>query len=167
MTNPAKFIIIRGLPGSGKSTLAASLERKFNHYNFEADNFFEHINSTGDTEYNFNHDLLEYAHAQCKGNVAYFLSHGGNVIVSNTTINWSQTWVYLKIAKQLNIDKVDIVECSGAYGDIHNVPVETYKSMQRNWLSNKQISELDFLSEFVNSKVTFYTDEEYKKLMEI
>lgn len=122
-----KLIIIRGLPGSGKSTLAKEYaEQGFSHY--EADMFF--INNDG--EYVFDAGKLKKAHEWCYDNVSNDLFFGESVVVSNTFVKKWEFKRYIEFAKKFNIE-VEILTCSGNYGSIHDVPIETIDKMKNNW----------------------------------
>ena len=127
------LIIIRGLPGSGKSTLAAMLVRALRTSPtvpdwFEADDFF--VNE--DEEYHFDAIKLSEAHQWCQDMVKQSLQKGRTTIVSNT---FTQRWEmepYLKMAQELNIP-VQIIECKGEFGSIHNVPTDVVNKMKVRW----------------------------------
>lgn len=116
-----ELIIIRGLPGSGKSTLA----KKFIDFkHVEADMYF--ITNSG--EYRFNPESLKDAHEWCKSRVSYYLRNNFNVVVSNT---FSQKWEmepYLKMEA-----KITVVECQGAFDNVHGVSIEKILRMKNRW----------------------------------
>ena len=120
--------IIRGLPGSGKSTKAKeiAIQEKIKYY--ESDMFF--INSEG--EYNFNFDYIKQAHEWCKINVQSELFKGNSVIVSNTFIKFSEMVLYIEMAKEFDV-RVKIIEMTGTYGNIHDVPDFILKKMKKNY----------------------------------
>ena len=121
--------IIRGLPGSGKSTLARTMVKSgLCNYNFEADMYFQ---SNG--EYLFDTSLLGEAHTWCQHSVEDVMSLGLNPVVSNTFVTQREAKPYLELAKKYEY-KVNIIECKGDFGSIHNVPPETIEKMKRRWV---------------------------------
>lgn len=128
------LILIRGLPGSGKTTLANEIQGCRRDIAIpSADGFFskyDYIKLTW--EYNFQKQLLKYAHMQCVGCAAYELYHGNSVIVHNTfSCNWEME-EYFELAKTLNIP-IMIIQCMGQFKSIHNVPHDVIARMQSRW----------------------------------
>ena len=118
----AKLLLIRGLPGSGKSTLAKEFV-KLGYIHFEADMFFC---SSG--EYVYNREQLPLAHKWCFNSAKFALSLNQNVVVSNT---FSQLWE-LEEYRKLDAD-IQIIECQGEFGNIHNIPDITIERMIKRW----------------------------------
>ena len=120
--------IIRGLPGSGKSTLAQTIKGQVpNTLHFEADMYFMH-----DGEYEFDMLQLYAAHEWCMNGVEGNLEAGWNVVVSNTFTTNREMLPYFRIADHLNIP-VQVLECHGSFGSIHNVPQESINRMRDRW----------------------------------
>lgn len=122
------LILVRGLPGSGKSTLAEEISSNLDNVHIEADMYF----LDEDGKYRFDGTKLKDAHEWCQRNASFSLSLGFSVIVSNT---FTQKWEmepYLKMAEEFNIP-VQIIECKGKFGNIHNVPEEAIQKMRERW----------------------------------
>lgn len=119
------LILIRGLPGSGKSTLARQLTGSFH---LEADQYF--VNSQG--EYKFNPAKLKEAHENCFKNAEYYLGGGYSVVVANTFSRIWEMQPYIDLAHHLGIP-LQVIECQGNFGSIHNVPEETIQRMKERW----------------------------------
>lgn len=121
--------LIRGLPGSGKSTYAEMLvtEGECCAY-FEADMFF--MNKYG--EYIFDGTKLPKAHAWCQNQVRCFLRSGYSVAISNTFTTKKEAQPYLDMAKEYDAS-VKIIEMTGSYGSIHDVPEHVIENMKKRW----------------------------------
>lgn len=140
--------LIRGLPGSGKSTLALKLASKFNCPYYEADMYF--IN---DSKYLFNAAALYHAHKWCMKNVFTHMQENESVIVSNTFTTYKEMKPYLKKAKSLYY-RVVVIECSGQFENIHDVPEETIQRMKDRWYSTEDL--MKFLDD-ENVTVIYHT----------
>ncbi|MGF1722339.1 ATP-binding protein [Vibrio kyushuensis] len=116
--------LIRGLPGSGKSTLAHSM----NIPHFEADMYF--VNAKG--EYRYDVELISKAHQWCFNQVEQAVLNGDSVVVSNTFVRRWEIQPYYKLAIQHGI-KFEVVECTGAYENIHGVDKKTILKMNKRW----------------------------------
>jgi len=130
-----KLTLIRGIPGSGKTTLAHKLIGE-NDVIMEADHFFQKPSG-----YNYNIKLIREAHMWCQSCTAYHLFRGRNVIVSNTSIHFRDLECYYDIAKKFNAE-FEIINCTGDYKNIHDVPEETLNIMANNFI---EISTEDFI----------------------
>lgn len=119
--------IIRGLPGSGKSTLARALVPHSSQH-WEADMFF--LDENG--EYKFNPKLLSKAHEWCQKHVEQVMMTGHDVAVSNTFTRLEELLPYQLMAEYYGYD-VQIIECHGKFGSIHNVPERTIRRMRERW----------------------------------
>jgi len=114
-----QLIIVRGLPGSGKSTYAQNYAKEHNYKHFESDMFF-----IDDGEYRFDITKLKEAHTWCRLQVEDHLEKGYDVIVSNT---FTKLWEILPyLSTNANIK---IVECTGKFGNKHNVPLDVLEAM--------------------------------------
>lgn len=124
------LFIVRGLPGSGKTTMAYALARGLLTYPpCEADQYF--INDEGD--YVFKPELLGLAHKECQRRIEEILAQGQfPAIVSNTFTTMKEMVPYLRLAEKYGY-KVQVIECKGNFGSIHNVPAATLLSMQARW----------------------------------
>ncbi|WP_117233895.1 ATP-binding protein [Vibrio maerlii] len=123
-----KLILIRGLPGSGKSTLAQKFVKNDGFTHLEADMYF--VNKNG--EYCFDPQLLSAAHDWCQKQTVRALRNKQDVVVSNTFVQRWEIKPYAKLAKQFKVT-LEVMECQGAYGSIHDVPEETIAKMKRRW----------------------------------
>lgn len=119
--------LIRGLPGSGKSTLAEFLATAgFRH--FEADFWM----TDGNGNYKFDPDRLREVHRVCQKACEYALELGHSVVIANTFVKLQELEPYFAIAKQFGITP-NVVECTGNFGSVRNVPEETMQKMRKNW----------------------------------
>ncbi|PWI34112.1 AAA family ATPase [Vibrio albus] len=116
-----KLILIRGIPGSGKTTLAKQMDAEL----VEADMFF--IDKNG--EYMFAQERLRDAHLWCQLETKRLLYAGYSVVVANTFIKRWEIKFYAKLADKMGIP-VDIIEATGNYASIHDVPEEKIRSMK-------------------------------------
>lgn len=121
------LVLIRGLPGSGKSTYAATAYPDYVH--IESDQYF--INELG--EYKFDAKKLNDAHYLCYKRTKYALIYRANVVVSNTFTTIKEMKKYHELRELLPGLSITIVECTGNYGSIHDVPLETLKKMRNRW----------------------------------
>ncbi|OZT83062.1 AAA family ATPase [Vibrio sp. 03_296] len=128
MPQQAKLTLIRGLPGSGKSTLAQQLAKQTHAVHLEADMYF--VDQQG--RYQFDPTRLEHAHRWCLNKVCQHLKQGRAVIVSNTFVQHWEMKPYLRFAERHGLN-VEILVCTGEYGSIHDVPVQTIEKMRQRW----------------------------------
>ena len=124
-----KLYIVRGLPGSGKSTLAKTIFFGFQTAGhcgwFEADQYF--VN--GNNEYVFVPEKIKDAHAWCQRETESVLSHGGDVVVSNTFTTKKELRPYFELAKKYGIVP-SVFLCQNQFGNVHSVPEEALKRMK-------------------------------------
>ena len=130
------LILIRGLPGSGKSTLARILRQHYRteqplipcvHY--EADMFFTSENG----DYLYDGQRIKEAHDWCRACVFEELDNPNTiVIVSNTFVIWEHIQPYVAYANRLE-HKIQLIECKGNFGSIHDVPNITITRMKKQW----------------------------------
>ena len=124
--------VIRGLPGSGKTYLARMLLAARSGYGIvhaEADMDF----TDKDGNYNFEGALLKEAHEWClqqfKDNILK-----RDVIVSNTFTTQKEVQPYFNFCFKHNIP-IQVIECHGQFGSVHNVPLTTITKMMERWES--------------------------------
>jgi predicted kinase len=115
--------LIRGLPGSGKSTYAKSL----GCLHVEADMFFMR-----DGIYDFRLSSLKEAHAWCLMTTRMAIENGMDVAVSNTFTQLWEMKPYRDLAKAY-ATPCHIVECTGNYESVHNVPQHVIDKMKEHW----------------------------------
>lgn len=128
-----KLILIRGLPGSGKSTMAKKIVAEMpdgTAAHYEADMFFMD-SETG--EYNFVPSKIVDAHEWCQDMTRAALEQGLVVFVSNTFTRLWEMENYFLMCKELGLSKPTVVECTGNYKSIHNVPEQTLEAMRNRW----------------------------------
>lgn len=133
------LVIVRGLPGSGKTTLARVLKDYGDEYaaHYEADQFM--VNNNG--LYEFNPSKLRYCHEMCLTGVEEAMVIGvPMVIVSNTFTQYWEMEKYIHCAKHYKYN-IQLIECSGNFGSIHNVPAETIEKMKNRWSPNAYVME--------------------------
>ena len=131
--------LIRGLPGSGKSTLGKMLVMNRHCWNdsacqFEADQYF----MTDEGEYAFDASKLHQAHESCKAQVRLHLESGHDAIVSNTFTTMKEMKPYIDMAQELGA-QLNVIECKGQFGNVHNVPAETIDKMRQRWQDFKPL----------------------------
>jgi predicted kinase len=124
-----KLILIRGIPGSGKSTLAKEYADK-GYCHYEADQYF--INDKGVYEYKDLEGMV--AHAFCQHKAFIAMDNGYNVVVANTFLKTQWMLPYIRYAQPLGI-KWKIIECTGKYDSIHNVPQDAMERMKMHYES--------------------------------
>ncbi len=127
--------IIRGLPGSGKSTLARKLADRYGCNYYEADQYF-----MVEGEYKFDPTKLHQAHSACYRNVASDIANGRDAIVSNTFTTIKELRDYFQLANDYGC-ALEIFECTGNYGSIHNVPEASIQRMRDRWVSSDDLWE--------------------------
>jgi len=125
-----QLILIRGLPGSGKSTLARTMTT-YEHY--EADMYFVR----GD-KYCYDHKKIRKAHEWCQREVFKALTNGKSVVVSNTFTRRFEMKPYLDMAKIFGI-KPCIIETTGNWPNVHEVPQKVIEKMRQRWQQNPNI----------------------------
>ena len=128
--------IVRGVSGSGKTTYAKELAQAEKCLYFEADMWFDI-----DGVYTFNASELGRAHEWCFEEVADEISHGRDVIVSNT---FTRSWeMEAYIAKALNHGyRVRIITCTGRYQNTHGLTEAMVARQVARFQSNKEIEAL-------------------------
>lgn len=119
-----KLVLIRGLPGAGKTTLALSEYVPKGYSHFEADMF---LMKNG--EYCFDVTKLGAAHRWCQGSTERALREGKDVVVSNTFTTEKEVKEYRAIAAACGVS-LEIVNATGNYKSVHNVPEETMQRMR-------------------------------------
>lgn len=123
--------LIRGLPGSGKTTLAQALVAAWKlavHY--EAD--FWMVNEDGD--YHFDPSRLAFAHKKCQEAASDAMAVGGvGVVIANTFCREWEIEPYLRLAEKFGYT-VQLLQCDGAYQNVHGVPPEKIEQMQERFV---------------------------------
>lgn len=107
------FVAIRGWSGSGKSTLAKSLGVPV----YEADDYFTDKNGN----YNFDAQLLPWAHEHCFRRFRAAMLAGKECVVSNTFTRVSELQPYIDLCNQLGVEYT-VVRCHGNFPNTHGVP---------------------------------------------
>lgn len=136
MDNSKYLFLITGAAGSGKSTLAQLIQNIAKKYIepiaeiCEADEFWYIL---GKGKYAFNPKLLWKAHKWCQDNAREVMSHGANLIVSNTNIKPSDRKAYFVMAKEYGY-KVVFIHLKTQFQNQHNVPDAAVKSMRDNYV---------------------------------
>lgn len=132
MDNNKYLFLITGAAGSGKSTLAQLLENIARRYIdpiseiCEADEYWYIL---GKGKYAFNPKLLWKAHKWCQNNAREVMSHGANLIVSNTNIKPSDRKGYFNMADEYGY-KVVFIHLTTQFQNQHGVPDEAVKRMR-------------------------------------
>lgn len=130
---PAHMILIRGLPGSGKSTMAQKILAEMPEGTakwVEADFFFEDF-VTG--EYNFDPSKIVDAHEWCQETAREGLEAGLLVVVSNTFTRLWEMENYFLMCRELGLPKPTVIEATGNYKSVHNVPEKVIENMRQRW----------------------------------
>ena len=149
-----KLIFVRGLPGSGKSSIARSYKaaHKDSCYICATDEYW----MRPDRKYDFNYDLIGWAHIWNQRRVEEILNTEVNsewdtiVVVDNTNINFTEMKPYIRLA--LNVDfgisfvepdtdwKYDVEECYKR--NTHGVPYSTMLRMYKAWQETDVVVDL-------------------------
>jgi len=120
-------VLLRGLPGSGKSTLAQRLAAEHGFRHLEADQHF-----MVDGVYRFDPARVADAHAVVVRDALAALQAHERVVVANTHVRlWEMAAVIG--AAQLARQRLCIVECLGAWRNVHEVPDEAMRRMRERW----------------------------------
>jgi predicted kinase len=122
------IVVLRGLPGSGKSTFAQLLEQTQGFKHLEADRFM----TDAQGKYRFDPARAADAHAVCQQHAYEALRTGARVVVANTHVRLWEFAPYLGLA-QLFRREVRVVECLGAWDNIHGVSSEIIAKMREKW----------------------------------
>ena len=136
MDNSKYIFIITGAAGSGKSTLAEKIQDNAKGLIepiseiCEADEFWYIL---GKGKYAFNPKLLWKAHKWCQDSARKVMSHGANLIVSNTNIRPKDRKAYFDMAKEYNY-KVVYIHLTTQFQNQHNVPDDAVKNMRDNYV---------------------------------
>ena len=131
------LFLITGAAGAGKSTLAQLLENIARRYIdpiseiCEADEYWYIL---GKGKYAFNPKLLWKAHKWCQDNAREVMSHGANLIVSNTNIKPSDRKAYFDMADEYGY-KVVFIHLTTQFQNQHGVPEKSVENMRNNYVS--------------------------------
>ena len=136
MDNSKYLFLITGAAGSGKSTLAQLIQNIAKKYIepiaeiCEADEFWYIL---GKGKYAFNPKLLWKAHKWCQDNAREVMSHGANLIVSNTNIKPADRKVYFDMADEYSY-KVVFIHLTTQFQNQHGVPEDAVKRMRDTYV---------------------------------
>jgi hypothetical protein len=123
MNNKARLFLIRGIPGSGKTRFA----KKFSCLHVDPLMFFEKH-----SKFEYDNQLIHYAHGFCKDIVSKCMNEGIDVVVSNTFAqNWELAW-YKEQAIQKGYDLVIYTMPSLSF-DYTEVPYDHIEHIERIW----------------------------------
>lgn len=135
MDNNKYLFLITGAAGSGKSTLAQRIMKVAPKYIApiadicEADEFWYIL---GKGKYAFNPKLLWKAHKWCQDQAKTVMSHGANLIVSNTNIKPSDRKAYFDMADEHGYEVV-FIHLTTQFQNKHNVPEDAVRGMRDNY----------------------------------
>ena len=119
----AQLVLIRGLPGSGKSTLAKEISKTCGYVHFENDMFFE-VNGV----YAYDPDKVLASQQWCLRGARDALFAGRKVVVSNCFTKREDMRSFLDLT-----DSVAVIECSGDYGSVHDIPADVLERKRASW----------------------------------
>ncbi len=117
-----ELVIVRGLPGSGKSTFA---KREYPNYQHIETDMFQYV----DGEYRFDPNRIKTTHELCRCWVKIHLLNNTDTVVSNTFTQMWELEPYLAMAEE-SFASVKVIEATGQFGNIHNVPEEVLTRMK-------------------------------------
>ena len=122
-------VVLRGLPGSGKSTLAQRLAAEHGYLCLEADQHFI-VNGV----YRFDPARVADAHAVVARDALDAMQANRRVVIANTHV---RLWEMAAIvgAARLVGKSLCFVECTGRWGNVHNVPEDAIARMKTRWES--------------------------------
>jgi predicted kinase len=123
-----RLVILRGLPGSGKSTFAQNLFDALGFVHLEADQHF--VDAMG--HYKFDPARASDCHSVCQRDADAALRAGKRVVVANTHVRLWELAPYVGLAA-LHATQWCVVECNGAWPNIHDVPRAVVESMREKW----------------------------------
>jgi predicted kinase len=123
-----RLVILRGLPGSGKSTFAQKLVDALDFVHLEADRHF--VDTLG--HYRFDPARASDCHSVCQREADDALRSGKRVVIANTHVCLWELAPYVGLAA-LHATQWCVVECMGAWINIHSVPNEVVDSMREKW----------------------------------
>lgn len=126
---PARLILIRGLPGSGKSTQAERLKQEKGYDHIEADMYF-----LKDGKYTFDPAMLPLAHDWCLGQARDALKAGRSVVVANTFETAESVRPYVLLGYPW-----EIIDANGRWESTHGVPPDKIEAMRDHWQSKDRI----------------------------
>lgn len=130
-----KLTVIRGLPGSGKSTYA---KKNYDCLILEND-MFQII----DGKYLWSAEGTKRAVDLCVKIADMALANGSDVVIANTFTKKKYVYCFFNIAKKYGAE-FEVIRMDNDFGNIHNVPDATLKSMKDHfddWIGEKTVSE--------------------------
>jgi AAA domain len=123
-----RLVILRGLPGSGKSSFAQKLVDTLDFVHLEADRHF--VDALG--HYRFDPARTSDCHSVCQRDAADALRAGARVVIANTHVRLWELAPYVGLAA-LYATQWCVVECTGAWPNVHGVPRVVVESMHDKW----------------------------------
>ena len=129
-------IILRGVSGSGKSSFANLIAEP--KVVCTADDYF--TNDKG--EYNFDANLLSYAHGDCMRRFTKALDDPNvtNIVVANTNCNPNDYNFYIDEAKRVNVRVTSVIlEKRHDNSNIHSVPENVLENQHNRLIKNLKL----------------------------
>ena len=120
-------VLLRGLPGSGKSTLAQRLASEHGFHHLEADQHF-----VVDGVYRFDPARVADAHAIVARDALAALQAGRSVVVAITHVRLWEMAAVIGAARLAN-RSFCVVEFTGTWRNVHDVPAEAMRRMRERW----------------------------------
>lgn len=125
----ASLTVIRGLPGSGKSTLAEAMGKALNIKVLDVDHYF--VDEDGNFEFSSAKaaDVFRKLHHDAED---LLIDKQSVIVVATFTRRWEIAGFV-----RMPYDNLQVIDCHGDFGSIHDVPKANLRRMKERWESWK------------------------------